>query len=140
MNKEWSPMFQIEIMDIIDSLQINKLRVGSPDSLIDETLGEPELPKAKLNKKFKIYNYLYGNVSILSENNIVINISIDMHGIRKKMVTLGSVNDWTLDKWLELSKLKKWNINKFCDVVNLEGKGLIISLSLEGKLTMLTLN
>lgn len=133
-------MFQIEIMDIIDSLQINKLRVGSPDSLIDETLGEPELPKAKLNKKFKIYNYLYGNVSILSENNIVINISIDMHGIRKKMVTLGSVNDWTLDKWLELSKLKKWNINKFCDVVNLEGKGLIISLSLEGKLTMLTLN
>lgn len=140
MNKEWSPMFQIEIMDIIDSLQINKLRVGSPDSLIDETLGEPELPKAKLNKKFKIYNYLYGNVSILSENNIVINISIDMHGIRKKMVTLGSVNDWTLDKWLELSKLKKWNINKFCDVVNLEGNGLIISLSLEGKLTMLTLN
>ncbi|WP_081297399.1 hypothetical protein [Gilliamella sp. wkB292] len=140
MNKEWSPMFQIEIMDIINSLQLNKLHVGSPDSLIDETLGEPELPKAKLNKKYKIYNYLYGNVSVLSENNIVINISIDMHGIRKKMVTLGSVNDWTLDKWLELSKLKKWNINKFCDVINLEGKGLIISLSLEGKLTMLTLN
>lgn len=140
MNKKWNPMFQIEIMDIIDSLQINRLRVGSPDSLIYETLGEPELPKAKLNKKSKIFNYLYGNVSILSENHAVISINIDMHGIRKKMVTLGSVSDWRLDEWLELSKLKKWNINKFCNVVHIKGKGLIISLSLEGKLEMFTLN
>jgi hypothetical protein len=140
MNKEWEPIFQIELIDIINSLHIKKLHVGSSDSLINETMGEPELPVARLNRKSKIFNHLYGNVNILSENHTVISINIDMHGFRKKMVILGSINSWKFDDWLALSKIKDWNVNQFCDGVRLEGKGIVICLLLDGKVEMVTLS
>ena len=140
MNEEWNPIFQIELMDIINSLHIKKLHVGSSDSLIYETMGEPELPVAKLNRKSKIFSHLYGNVNILSVNNTVISIDIDMHGFRKKMVILGRINSWKLNNWLELAKIKNWNVNKICDVVRLEGKGIVICLSPDGKVGMISLS
>ncbi len=57
-------------MNIINDLCVNG-RVSSPDSLICEVMGEPELPITRLSKKSKVFNYLYGNVSFLSENGSV---------------------------------------------------------------------
>ena len=139
MNEEWKPIFQIELMDIINSMHIKKLHVGSSDSLIYETMGEPELPVAQLNRKSKIFSHLYGNVNILSENNTIISINIDMHSFRKKMVVPGRVYEWKLDNWQELSKIKDWHVNKICDVVRLEGKGIVICLSSDGKVGMISL-
>ncbi|OCG51573.1 hypothetical protein A9G38_05910 [Gilliamella sp. Imp1-1] len=139
MNEEWEPIFQIELMDIINSLNIKKLHVGSSDSLIYEIMGEPELAVTRLNRKSKIFSHLYGNVNILSENNMVISINIDMHCFRKKMVVLGRINSWKLDTWLELSKIKDWRVNKFCDVVRLEGKGIVICLLPNGEVGMISL-
>ena len=142
MNEEWNPIFQIELMDIINSLHIKKLHVGSSDSLIYETMGEPELPVARLDtdRESKIFSHLYGNVNILSKNNTVISIDIDMHGFRKKMVILGRINSWKLNDWLKLAKIKNWNVNKICDVVRLEGKGIVICLSPDGKVGMISLS
>lgn len=141
MNKEWNPIFQIELMDIINSLQIEKLRVGSSDSLIYETMGEPELPVARLDtdRESKIFSHRYGNVGILSANNTVIKIYIGMHGFRKNMVILGRINSWKLNDWLKLAKIKKWNVYTMCDVIRLEGKGIDIYVSPDGKVEAISL-
>ena len=139
MNEEWNPIFQIELMDIINSLHIKKLHVGSSDSLIYETMGEPELPVARLNRKSKIFSHRYGNVDILSANNTVIKIYIGMHGFRKNMVILGRINSWKLNDWLKLAKIKKWNVYTMCDVIRLEGKGIDIYVSPDGKVEAISL-
>jgi len=63
-----------------------------------------------------------------------------MHGFRKNMVILGRINSWKLNDWLKLAKIKNWNVNKICDVVRLEGKGIVICLSQDGKVEMISLS
>ncbi|OCG60387.1 hypothetical protein A9G42_11360 [Gilliamella sp. Nev6-6] len=139
MNKEWKPLFQIQLIHVINKLRIHGLHIGAPDSVIYEIMGEPELPTTKLNKKSKIYCHIYGNVTIYSENNIVIAIDIDLHGVRKKIVDFGEVANWKLNDWLALSKQKGWHVNNIYDVIQLEGNGIVIGLSQEGKVGVVSI-
>lgn len=140
MNYKWTPPFRLDLLDVIDrNNNINGLHIGSPEFLITKLLGEPELPVAKLSKKSKILNHLYGNVSILSEHEHVIAINIDFLSNRSELITKDKIKSWTINNWLELSVSKHWELNKINDTLQLVGDGISISLFVDGKLGMVSI-
>lgn len=138
-SNKWTPELKLDIMKVINYTSINGLHVGSSTALIHELLGEPELPIAKINKKSKILYWLYGNVSILSENDYVIAIDVDFHSKREQMVTLGKLVNWGREDWLIFAKENKWDLKNISNATSLINGGIIIGLSQHGKLDILSL-
>ncbi|CAI1677461.1 TPA: hypothetical protein ACSTJY_000598 [Serratia fonticola] len=139
MNDKWTPSINLDLMDVINTQSIKGVQVGSPEAFIFEIMGEAELPATRLSKKSKIINHLYGNVNFLSENGYVIAINIDFHGNREKMITLGDIGGWGVNDWFELSELKGWSLNNLDGVMRILGGGIVIELSKEGELSMVSL-
>lgn len=139
MKNNWTPSINLDLIDIINTHTIKGLRVGSPESYICKIMGTAELPVTKLNKKSKIFNHLYGNVTLLSENGCVIAISIDFNSKRTEMVAFGEIGSWGLDDWMQLAEKERWLTINSGDVIQLIGNGIIISLSQKGQLGLLSL-
>ena len=138
MNDKWTPLINLDLISVINTQSIKGVQVGSSEAFIFEVMGEAELPATRISKKSKIFNHLYSNVSFLSENGYVIAINIDFHGNREKMITLGGIIDWGVNDWFELSELKGWNLNNQGNVIRIIGVGIIIELSKEGELSMVS--
>ncbi|WP_447884569.1 hypothetical protein [Serratia fonticola] len=139
MNDRWIPSINLDLIDVINTHGIKGVRVGSPESFVFEIMGEAELPATKISKKSKILNHLYGNVSLLSENGHIIAINIDFHGNRAEMVAIGEIDSWGMDDWVQLAEKEGWITTKTDDVIQLIGNGIIISLSKEGQVGLLSL-
>ncbi len=139
MNNKWAPSINLDLIDVINIHGIKGIRVGSPEYVICEIIGEAELPATKLSKKSKIVNHLYGNVNLLSENGCVIAINIDFHGNRTEMVTIGEIKSWDIDDWMQLVEKEGWIVTKTGDVIQIIGNRIIISLSQEGQVRLVSL-
>ncbi|WP_158006216.1 hypothetical protein [Serratia sp. 14-2641] len=55
------------------------------------------------------------------------------------MITLGDIGGWGVNDWFELSELKGWSLNNLDGVIRILGGGIIIELSKEGELSMVSL-
>ena len=138
-NSTWDSPLQLDVISIIEQLSINGLRIGSSISQLLEVMGKPELPAAKLSKKSKIVYWLYGNVSFLSEDDSLIAIDVDFHSNRKKIVKLGEIVNWKSKDWLNWAQKRQLNINKQDAVINISDNNIIITLSQDWSLGMVSI-
>ncbi|MBB2435712.1 hypothetical protein [Escherichia sp. 11.1600] len=138
-HNKWNSAFKLDVMSVIKDLSIKGLRVGSSITRLHEIMGEPELPVAKISKKSKIYYWLYGNISFLSEENYVVAIDIDFHSNREKVITFDNTMNWELNNWLNLAKEYNFNINNDNQLFYLTHDGISICLSQYGRLSMVSL-
>ncbi|EDU9624197.1 hypothetical protein XW65_002356 [Salmonella enterica subsp. enterica] len=138
-HNKWNPAFKLDIMNVIKDLSIKGLCVGSSIAQVHEIMGEPELPVAKMGKKSKIYYWLYGNVSFLSEGDYVIAIDIDSHSNRERVITFDKTMNWEVNDWLNLANGNEFDIDNDGELVYLTHDGISICLSLDGRLGMVSL-
>ncbi|MBA0210735.1 hypothetical protein ACIPSR_15765 [Pectobacterium sp. CHL-2024] len=127
------------LYDILNSNKFGNLKIGSSILDIISSLGEPESKPEKISRKSKIYNYSYGNVSILVEGNFVVAINIDLHGESNNFIKLEGMDNWNLEDWIKLAKSKSWNIELISDTTNIYGDGISLALSREGKIAMVSI-
>ncbi|EBA0261602.1 hypothetical protein KK742_003616, partial [Salmonella enterica] len=106
---------------------------------LHEIMGEPELPVARMGKKSKIYYWLYGNVSFLSEGDYVIAIDIDFHSNRERVITFDKTMNWEINDWLNLANENEFDINNDNKLFYLTHDGISICLSQNGRLGMVSL-
>ncbi|EIK3124917.1 hypothetical protein LJ068_003804 [Escherichia coli] len=135
----WNPEFKLDAINIIKNLSIKGLCVGSSIIQLHEVMGETELPVTKLGKKSKIYYWLYGNISFLSEGDYVIAIDVDFHSNRMQVVTLDMTLDWSIDDWLGFGRENNYNIKTEYGLFYLTHVGITICLSHDGRLEMISL-
>ncbi|EBA5557651.1 hypothetical protein BKN84_20740 [Salmonella enterica] len=135
----WTPEFKLDAINVIKSLSIKGLCVGSSIIQLHEIMGEAELPVTKIGKKSKIYYWLYGNISFLSEGDYVIAIDVDFHSSRMQVVTLDMTLDWGIDDWLDFGSKNNYNIKNEYELFYLTHVGITICLSHDGKLGMISL-
>lgn len=127
------------LYDILNSNKFGNVKIGSSILDIISSLGEPDSKPEKISRKSKIYNYSYGNVSILVEGNFVVAINIDLHGESKNFIKLEGMDNWNLEDWIKLAKSKSWNIELISDTTNIYGDGISLALSREGKIAMVSI-
>ncbi|MEF9678437.1 hypothetical protein ABRQ00_01140 [Pectobacterium aroidearum] len=127
------------LYDIINSNKFGSVKIGSSILDITSSLGEPNSKPEKISRKSKIYNYSYGNVSILVEDEFVVAINIDFHGKSNDFIKLEDMANWNLEDWIKLAKSKSWNIELISDTTNIYGDGISLALSREGKIAMVSI-
>lgn len=127
------------LYDILNSNKFGNVKIGSSILDIISSLGEPDSKPEKISRKSKIYNYSYGNVSILVEGNFVVAINIDLHGESNNFIKLEGMDNWNLEDWIKLAKSKSWNIELISDTTNIYGDGISLALSREGKIAMVSI-
>lgn len=138
MNK-WSSVFNMELLEIIRNQGVGELQVGTSESRLLAILGEPELPATRLGKKSPIFQRNYGNLTILTENEYVIAIDINFENKQIGGISLGEVGQYRISEWMDYAQQHDWTVTKIVDVVQLGKDRGMISLSLEGKLMMVSL-
>lgn len=138
MNK-WKSVCNTSLLDIIHTQGVGELQVGVSESEMLEILGEPEFPAARLSPKSLIIQRNYGNMTILTENKYVIAIDINLENKQIDGIMLGEVGEYRMSQWDKFAKQYGWTIGKIVDVVQLRKDGVLISLSLEGKIMMVSL-
>jgi hypothetical protein len=128
----WMPKRLFYVEKIIKDMAIGGLKIGMGQKVIEELLGPPELPMAKLSRRSKIWVSLYGNVSVLTSNKKVISIDIDFHGNRAKMVQTGTLEKWQLQEWKKYAEGQGWHLKSIGDQYKVDGEGILIGLDSEG--------
>lgn len=128
----WMPKRFYYIDEILKEMAIGGLKIGAGQNEIEVLLGPPELPMARLGRKSKIWVSLYGNVSVLTSNNKVINIDIDLHGNRTEMVQIGSLEKWQLQEWKNYADDQGWHLKPIGNQYKVDGDGITIGLDSEG--------
>ncbi|EAX5842455.1 hypothetical protein BEI30_22170, partial [Salmonella enterica] len=93
----------------------------------------------RMGKKSKIYYWLYGNVSFLSEGDYVIAIDIDFHSNRERVITFDKTMNWEINDWLNLANENEFDINNDNKLFYLTHDGISICLSQNGRLGMVSL-
>ncbi|WP_018886421.1 hypothetical protein [Paenibacillus massiliensis] len=139
MNHEWTPLFEVELIDVIRLNSIHALQVGQPEAVVVSSLGEPELPAAKVSKKSTMVHYTYGNVTVIVEHGDVIAMDIDLHGNRQKVVHPGIVATWGLKEWQSFAEDQGWSLEHVHDIVQIRGEVITLGLSLDGKIGMVSM-
>lgn len=138
MNKRKS-LFNIEMLEIIYNQGVGELQVGTSEGRMLAILGEPKLPAARISKKLPIYQHNYGNLTVLTENEYVIAIDINFENKQIGGISLGEVGQYRISEWMDYAQQHDWTVTKIVDVVQLGKDRVMISLSLEGKLMMVSL-
>lgn len=124
---------------IINSNKFGSVKIGTSILDIISSLGEPDSKPEKISRKSKIYNYQYGNISILVEDEFVVAINIDFHGKSNNFIKIEDMANWNLEDWTKLAKSKSWNIELISDTTNIYGDGISLALSREGKIAMVSI-
>ncbi|MNJ51398.1 hypothetical protein D3C77_467000 [compost metagenome] len=138
MNK-WVQVFDIELLEIIRNQGVGELQVGAPEDRMLAILGEPELPVVRLSKKSPIFQRNYENMTILTENEYVIAIDINFENDQLEGIILGEAGQYRISEWMDFAQQHGWTVTKIVDVVQLGKDRVMISLSLEGKIMMVSL-
>jgi hypothetical protein len=139
MDSDWSPSITFKLIEILRNDGLEELPIGSPEITIKNIMGEPEVPRAKLNKKSKVYCHLYGNVTFLTEYDKLIAIDIDLHGNRSNTVDIGDISSWNMEDWMLFAENNNWSILRCDDIILLSGKHIKASISTEGAIRMLSI-
>ncbi|WP_145986845.1 hypothetical protein [Burkholderia sp. MSMB617WGS] len=133
-----SGQFIIDVMDLIKERRLHGIAVGDSIESVRNVFGMAELPKSRIGRRSKLHYHLYGNLSFVSEDEVVVSINIDLHGNRMRVVDVVDEGRG-VDEWMAFFSENKWNVRRVSEIISASSNGVSLDFLPSGKLGMISL-
>lgn len=129
---------RIDIQTLTDGKGLGGVEVGTSILALPELLGEADFPPARLSRKSKILNHVFGNVTVMSEKDHVIGISVDFHGNRENKVDVDDLKRMTYAEWLNFAAQNHYSVSQIGEITSIMGKGFLVNISASGEIGLIS--
>jgi hypothetical protein len=131
-------IFLINAMDIIEHKRVQGISIGDAVESMENAFRPIEFGKGRLGRRLKLCYHSYGNLSFVSDNDIIISIDLDFHGAEPKIVDLVS-GFGGFDEWIAFFNENGWNIQERDDIISANCNGVYFSFFLSGEMEMVSI-
>src|SRR5262245_18165118 len=124
----WSAQKLFGLAEVLEQEAIGDIEVGSPVDRLVPVLGPPVLPPSKLNRRSRIWSWVYGNLSVLASNDRIDEIQIDFEGNRSTLIDAGIMRTWGMAEWRSYAEQRGLDVCQRSEMLELRGPRTIVAL------------